>query len=55
MLIASKNFRRERMRSKRRGKFWRTLGRITLKLLVLAPLLTKLVDLVMVVVKWLRG
>ena len=54
MLKTSKNFRRERLRSKRRAKFWRKLGRITLKLLFLAPLLTKLVELVLVVVRWLR-
>ena len=49
----SKNFRRERLRS-RRAKFWRKLGRVTLKLLIIAPLLTKLVELVLVIVRWLR-
>ena len=54
MLKASKNFRRERKRPKRRRKFWRTLGRITLKLLIVAPFLTKVVELVLVIVRWLR-
>ena len=54
MLNTSKNFRRERLRSKRCVKFWRKLGRITLKLLVVAPLLTKLVELVLVIQRWLR-
>jgi hypothetical protein len=49
-----KNFRRERLRSKRRVKFWRKLGRVTLKLLVIAPLLTKLVELVLVLIRWFR-
>jgi hypothetical protein len=50
-----KNFRRERSRSKRRAKFWRKLGRVTLKLLVIAPLLTKLVELVLVLIRWFRN
>jgi hypothetical protein len=44
------------LRSKRRAKFWRKLGRVTLKLLpVIAPLLTKLVELVLVIMRWFRG
>ena len=54
MLNASKDFRRERLRSNRCVKFWRKLGRITLKLLVVAPLLTKLVELVLAIVRWFR-
>jgi hypothetical protein len=54
MLKTSKNFRRERLRSKWRAKFWRKLGRVTLKLLVIAPLLAKLVELVLVIVRWFR-
>jgi hypothetical protein len=54
MRNASKNLSRERRRSKRRGKFWARLGRITLKLLVLAPLLTKMVEMVLVIIRWLR-
>jgi hypothetical protein len=49
-----KNFRRERLRPKRRAKFWRKFGRVTLKLLVIAPLLTKLVELVLVLIRWFR-
>jgi hypothetical protein len=54
MWKAWKNFRRERLRSRRRAKFWRKLGRITLKLLILAPLLTKLVELALVIIRWFR-
>jgi hypothetical protein len=54
MLNTSKDFRQERLRSKRCVKFCRKLGRITLKLLVVAPLLTKLVELVLVIVRWFR-
>jgi hypothetical protein len=53
MLKTWKNFRRERLRSKR-AKFWRKLGRITLKLLILAPLMTRVVEWVLVVARWLR-
>lgn len=55
MRNASKDFSRGRKRSSRRKKFWQWLGRITLKLLVLAPLLTKLVDMVLTILKWIKG
>jgi hypothetical protein len=54
MLNTSKDFRRERLRSRRCVKFWRKLGRITLKLLVITPLLTKMVELVLVTIRWFR-
>lgn len=54
MRKASKDFRRGRQRSSRRRKFWQWLGRITLKLLVLAPLLTKWVDWVLTIWKWFK-
>ncbi len=50
----SKSFGRGRQRSIQRKKFWQTLGRMTLKLLILAPYITKLVDLVFAIVRWLR-
>jgi hypothetical protein len=53
MSKASKNFRRERARSKR-AKFWQMLGRITWKLVVLARVLTRLVELGYAVIRWLR-
>ncbi len=55
MRKASKDFRRGRKRSGRWKKFWQWLGRITLKLLALAPLLTKLVDMAMTIMKWIKG
>ena len=51
---ALKGFGRGRQRSLRRRKFWQSLGRITLKLLLLAPYFTKLVDLVLAIMRWLR-
>lgn len=53
MSRTSKGFRRERVRSKR-VKFWQALGRITWKLVVLARTLTRLVELVLVAIRWLR-
>lgn len=52
---ASKDFRRGRKRSGRRNKFWQWLGRMTLRLLALAPLLTKLVDMALMIMKWIKG
>jgi hypothetical protein len=54
MLNTSRDFRRERERSRRRAKFWLTLGRITLKLLIVVRVLTKLVELGFTVMRWLR-
>jgi hypothetical protein len=53
MSKASKNFRRERVRSKR-VKFWQMLGRITWKLVVLARVLTRLVEIGYAIIRWLR-
>jgi hypothetical protein len=55
MRKASNNFRRGRKRSGQQKKFWQWLGRMTLKLLVLAPLLTKLVDMALTIMKWIKG
>lgn len=55
MRKASKDFRRGRKRSGRRKKFWQWLGRMTLKLLAWAPLLTKLVDMALTILKWIKG
>jgi hypothetical protein len=49
MSRTSKGFSRERVRSKR-VKFWQALGRITWKLVVLAWALTRLVELILVVI-----
>ena len=54
MRTRSKSFGRGRQRSRRRKKFWLVLGRITLKLLILAPYITKVVDLVLAIMRWLR-
>jgi hypothetical protein len=54
MLKSSKGLRRERRQSKQRGKFWAALGRITLKLLVVAPLLTKVVELAFIIIRIFR-
>ena len=43
----------ERVRSKR-VKYWQMLGRITWKLVVLARALSRLLELGLVVIKWLR-
>jgi hypothetical protein len=53
MSKTSKGFSRERVRPNR-VKFWQALGRITWKLVVLARALTRLVELVLVVIKWFR-
>jgi hypothetical protein len=53
MSKASKNFSRERVRSKR-AKFWQALGRVTWKLVILARVLTRLVELGYAVIRWLR-
>lgn len=55
MRNASKDFRRGRKRRGLRKRFWQWLGRMTLKLLILAPLLTKLVDMALTILKWIKG
>jgi len=49
MLNTSKNLRRGRRQSKQRANVWAALGRITLKLMVVAPLVTKVVQLVLII------
>lgn len=46
MLKASKDLERERERSRRRAKFWRKLGRIALKLVVVAKALIDLINFI---------
>jgi hypothetical protein len=53
MSKTSKSFSQERARTKR-GKHWRMLGRVTWKLVVLARVVTKLVELGFAIAKWLR-
>jgi hypothetical protein len=53
MLTTSKGLRRERVRPKR-VKFWQALGRMAWKLVILARVLARLVELVLAVTKLLR-
>lgn len=54
MRTRSRSFGRGRQRSKKRKTFWKFLGRMTLKLLIIAPYITKLVELVLAIMRWPR-
>lgn len=55
MRNASNDFRRGRKRSGQQKKFWQWLGRMMLRLLVLGPPITRLVDMALTIWKWMKG